>query len=63
MTILLMNAMGLMGVNSQQTMQQLGIGINSTTSINNIQQKEHGQEDDKNQQQEHGQEDGKSGEE
>jgi hypothetical protein len=38
MMILLMNAMGVMDVNSQQTMQQLGIGINSTTSIYNIQQ-------------------------
>ena len=40
MTILLMNAMGVTDVNSQQMMQQLGIGINSTstTSINNIQQ-------------------------
>ena len=63
MTILLMNAMGVTGVNSQQTMQQPGIGINSTTSINNIQQQEHGREDDNNQQQEHGQEDGKSGKE
>jgi len=63
MMILLMNAMGVMDVNSQQTMQQLGIGINSTTSINNIQQQEHGRENDNNQQQEHGQEDGKSGEE
>jgi hypothetical protein len=49
MTILLMNAMGVTGVNSQQTTQQLGIGINSTstTSINNIQQQEHGREDGK----------------
>ncbi len=43
------NAIGVTGVNSQQTTQQLGIGINSnsTTSINNIQQQEHGQEDGK----------------
>ena len=47
MTILLMNAMGVTGVNSQQMTQKLGIGINSTTSINNIQQQEHGREDGK----------------
>ena len=44
-------------------MQQLGISINSTTCINNIQQQKHGREDDNNQQQEHGREDCKSGEE
>ncbi len=46
--ILLMNAMGVRGVNNQhQTMHQLGMGIlnNTTSSINNNLQQEHGGED------------------